>query len=331
MDKKIISAILLVVFVFSLYSCGNSNMKIPASKRPAVHVKVNRYGVALFRVDTSHFKAAVEKLQKEYPFFLEGDLNNKANIQQLRNFVADPQVIDVYKKTMLHFPDLDNLEKELSTEFSYIQYYFPKYKLPQVYSYVSDLYYEQPVMKKDSVLVIALDDYLGENYKPYLHLNIPFYHRRLMKKEFIPVDVAKALYRTGLSVPQHSTTVLDHMIETGKMLYFLDAVLPETPDTLKIGYTRVQWKWMEKHKKDVWSVMINDNMLFSSDYMVINKMMQPGPFTDGFSRTAPPSMGAWFGWQIVRKFMSDHPNTTLKQLFEMKDAQTILHQSGYKP
>jgi hypothetical protein len=306
-------------------------MKIPASKRPKVQVKIHRYGKALFSVDTLHFKKGLEKLQKEYPYFLAGNLDNEANIKQLYDFVADTQIYKVYQKTIKVFPDLSGLEKKLRTEFSYIQYYFPKYRLPQVYSYVSDLYYEQPVMKKDSVLVIALDDYLGENFLPYRQLNIPLYHRRLMKRPYIPVDVAKAIYAVDFRVPFHPNTLLDHMMEAGKVLYFLDAVLPETADSLKIGFTESQWQWMSKHKKDVWSVMINNNMLFSGNYMVINKMMQPGPFTDGFSRQSPSAMGAWFGWQMVRRYMKRHPETTMQQLFKMKDSQTLLQQSGYKP
>lgn len=331
MRTKFFVGWLLLVFMFSLYSCGNSSLRIPASKRPAISLKIRRYGQALFSMDTLNFKAGAEQLKAQFPFFLDADLNNKANYQQLYGFVTDTAIIHVYHKTREVFPNLDELQKSLSSEFSYIKYYFPHYRLPQVYSYVSDLYFEQPVMKKDSVLVIALDDYLGENYLPYKQLNIPLYHRRLMKPGYIPVDVAKYFYMHDFRHPVQPQTLLDNMIQAGKMLYFLDAVLPNTPDTLKIGYTQDQWQWMEQHKKDVWSVMVNDHMLFSGNYMVIKKMMQPGPFTDGFPRTAPSSMGAWFGWQMVRKYMQRHPKTNLQELFGMHDSQQLLHESGYKP
>ncbi|MBN2616222.1 MAG: hypothetical protein JXR71_11075 [Bacteroidales bacterium] len=323
--------LIVVVIVFSLYSCGNTSLRIPASKRPAISVKIKRYGTALFSLDTLNFKVSAERLKKQFPFFLDADLNNKANYQQLYGFVTDTAIIHVYHKTREVFPNLDELQKSLSSEFSYIKYYFPHYRLPQVYSYVSDLYFEQPIMKKDSVLVIALDDYLGENYLQYKQLNIPLYHRRLMKPEYIPVDVAKYLYIHDFSHSFQPQTLLDNMIQAGKMLYFMDAVLPETPDSLKMGYTHEQWQWMEQHKKEVWAVMVNDQMLFSGDFMVIKKMMQQGPFTDGFPRTAPSSMGAWFGWQMVKKYMQRHPKTTLSQLLKMKDSQQLLQESGYKP
>ncbi|MBN2639370.1 MAG: hypothetical protein JXR65_09845 [Bacteroidales bacterium] len=331
MWKIFLLSSMLLTLMLGLFSCGNTSLRIPESKRPKVDLKIQRYGEALFKIDTAHFKQDAEKLKKQFPFFLDADLNNESNYKQLFGFVSDTSIIHIYKKTAEVFPNLQNLGKSLSSEFSYVKYYFPGFKLPQVFTYVSDLYYEQPVMKKDSVLVIALDDYLGENYQPYKDLNIPFYHRKLMKPEYIPVDVAKTLYFTDFRQPVQTQTLLDHMIEAGKMLYFLDAVLPGTADTLKIGYSESQWKWIEKHKKDVWSVMVNDQMLFSGDYMVINKMMQPGPFTDGFSRTAPPALGTWFGWQIVRKFMQRNPKNTLSGLLKIKDSQQLLHESAYKP
>lgn len=331
MNKRFLLFSMFLALMLGLYSCGNTNLKISESKRPKVNLKIHRYGQALFKIDTTHFKQEIGKLKKQFPFFLDADLNNEANYKQLYGFVSDTSIIHIYKKTVNVFPNVTDLEKSLSTEFSYIKYYFPKYKLPQVFTYVSDLYYEQPVMKKDSVLVIALDDYLGEKYLPYEELKIPFYHRRLMKPEFIPVDVAKTLYYADFIQPVRTQTLLDHMIEAGKMMYFLNAVLPETPDTLQIGYTKNQWKWIERHKKEVWSVMVNDRMLFSGKYGVINRMMSPGPFTDGFPRTAPPAMGVWFGWQIVKKFMETHPKMSLPQLLKMDDAQQLLHKSGYKP
>jgi len=48
--------------------------------------------------------------------------------------------------------------------FSFLHIYSNSEKrIPEVYTYVSDMYYERPVWLKDSVLVIALDVYLGSD------------------------------------------------------------------------------------------------------------------------------------------------------------------------
>ena len=46
---------------------------------------------------------------------------------------------------------------------------------------------------------------------------------------------------------------------------------------------------------------------------------------------SPGKVGAWLGWQIVKAYMKENPNTTLKELIAIKDGQKILTGSKYKP
>lgn len=334
MKRSAVATVLVISFVLILASCGHRRAHgpiVPESKLPKITVKIHRYGKALFRIDTLHFKEGLEKLKKDFPYFLDADLNDTANVNQLYRYVTDTNIVKVYHQTMKVYPNLNSLERKLSSAFAHFKYYFPNYKLPQVFTYVSDIYYMHPILRRDSVLVIALDDYLGENYQPYQDLNIPDYRRRCMQQAFIPVDVMNSLYDHYFYPSIPAGDVLAKIIQAGKRLYFMDAMMPMTPDSVKIGYSAKQMKWMEKHKKDVWAVLVKNNLLYSTNYMAMNKLTQPGPFSDGFSRNSPAAMGNWFGWQIVRKFMSRYPKTTLQQLFKMNDAQSILEKSGYKP
>lgn len=334
MKKFPVFAVAMLSVVLLLQSCGHRRRYgpiVPASKLPKVTVEIHRYGKALFGLDTLHFQEGLKRLKKTFPYFLDANLNDTANVNQLYRYVTDTAIIHVYHHTMKVYPDLKRLERNLSSAFSHFKYYFPDYSLPKVYTYISDLYYEHPILRRDSVLVIALDDYLGQNYLPYEELNIPDYHRRCMQQAFISVDVMNAVYNHYFYPSIPAGDVLDRMINAGKRLYFLDAMMPMTPDSVKIGYSGNQIKWMEDYKKDVWAALIKDNLLYSTNYMVMNKLTRPGPFTNGFSRQSPGAMGNWFGWQIVRKYMSRYPKTTLKQLLNIKDAQNILQKSGYKP
>lgn len=305
--------------------------EIPATQRPKVSVKIQRYEEALFKIDTTRFQRELEALKKEFPYFLAGDLHDSANLQQLFAYVTDTQLIKLYHQTLRVFPDLNSEEKQLSTAFSYLKHYYPHYNLPKVYSYVSGIYFEHPVLKRNNIIIIALDDYLGRHFAPYSQLHIPRYHQRCMERDFIPVDILKTIYITDFKKPTPSRTLLDKMIEAGKQLYFLDAMLPTTPDSTKIGYSTRQLKWMNEHKREVWAVLVKNHLIYSVDYMALIKLTQDGPFTEGFSQQSPPRMAAWFGWQIIRTYMEKYPDKTPEDLFGIKDAQHLLEASGYKP
>jgi hypothetical protein len=335
MKKTTLFSWVFLSFLLSgLVSCHSSSRKVPdvpPGKLPRVQVKIKRYGKALFSLDLKHFKAGLKTIKPQFLPFLNADLDDTANINRLYRYVADTQIRHIYRKTLQVFPGLADEEKELSSAFAHLKYYFPHYTLPGVYTYISDLYYEQPVMKQKNTVVVALDDYLGENFPLYIDLNIPQYHRRCMVKQQMVPDIIRTIYETDFYQNVHSKTLLDHMLEAGKKLYFLDALMPDMPDTVKICYTAKQMAWMEKNRKEVWAVMVRNRFLYSSDYLLINKMTQPGPFSDGFSHDSPPAMATWFGWQMVRKYMTEHPKTTLEQLLKKKDAQQFLEGSGYKP
>ena len=121
------------------------------------------------------------------------------------------------------------------------------------------------------------------------------------------------------------------MMLHGKVLYFLDLVLPDLPDTLKTGYTKAQEEWCNENEGKVWALFINDQLLYSTDSYLTGKFIQDGPFTSGLSEKSPAMLGSWVGWQIIRAYMESHHETTLQELFNIADSQELLSQSRYKP
>lgn len=333
MPNRIRLILLLVVGVL-LYSCqGDSqrSIRIDESALTKMNVHIKRYGEALFTIDTNQFSEGLQKIQSLFPYFLDANLNDSTNILQLYKFVTDVQTRKLFEKTMEVFPDLSEIEITLSDAFSRYHYFFPNNSIPNIYTYVSDMYYEQPVWIKDTVMVVALDVYLGKDFFLYPHLGLPQYKIRCMAPEYVATDILKAMYFEEVWPNPKQKTLLDRMIAGGKLLYYLDAVLPATPDSIKLCYTEKKLEWAEENEKQVWAFIVQNELLYATDFTTQSNLIQDGPFTTGFSNKSPSRLGAFIGWKIIRAYMAKHPETSLQELMNLNDTQLILQQSGYKP
>jgi len=180
-------------------------------------------------------------------------------------------------------------------------------------------------------MIIGLDLYLGPNFKEYKTYGIPAYKSARMTKEHISVDCMKAYARIHLFENSKQNNFLDEIIENAKTLYFLDAMLPNKADHLKMGFTENQLNWCVQNEQNIWAFFIDKQILYSADYEITRKFTQDGPFTLAFSKEAPAMIGNWIGWQIIRSYMDKNSDLSLQDLLRETDAQKILKKSGYKP
>jgi len=228
------------------------------------------------------------------------------------------------------FSDFEKTAQQLNKSFKYFQYHFPEKKLPTIFAYVSG--FNQSVVTAENIIGISLDKYLGRNCSFYQNLSTtPQYKIMNMYKEKLVSDVAYAWGVTEFEGTNKATNLLGNMIHQGKLMYFVDALLPETPDSLKIGYTAKQLKWCTTNEAQMWISLVENKMLYSSKRMDIIRYTNDGPYTNGFPLESPARTAVWIGWQIVREYMKKHPETTLPELMQNSDYQEILNGSGYFP
>ena len=108
-------------------------------------------------------------------------------------------------------------------------------------------------------------------------------------------------------------------------------MFPNSSDSLKIGFTSDQMLWCIKNEKQMWNYLIEKKLLFSTDYMTINKHINPAPFTSGYPKESPGRASIWLGWKIVDAYMERNSDLTLKNLMLDDDYQKILSESRYEP
>lgn len=323
-----------VSFLFlgiALMSCQpKNNLLVDTSQQPNIPITIHRYEKELFTLDPAQLKTALDKIANEFRFFLGNNYADTVNQIQLYTFITDKRIREVYHETTKKYPTLTPIEEDLAQAFKYYTYYFPTNKIPKVYSYVSDLYYEKPIIYADSVLIIALDMYLGKTFPMYAMLGLPQYKTALFDQPYLAKDCFVAIYQ-GITPPSNPKTLLDYCIEEGKKYYFLEAMFPHMQDSITIGYTTNQLNWCQENNYNIWSFLVEKQLLFKTDKQIITKFINDAPFTTGFEEASPGRIGAWVGWQIVRAYMKENPTISMSALIHETNAQQILTLSGYKP
>ncbi len=326
----------LLIIILGLSSCGGFRKKphyqADISDISIDPVSIGRYEEVLFNLNPYNLRDDIDPYIDQFYIFLGDEINTEAGQQQLFDYITDPQTRELYLDTKEVWPDVENLEKELTTAFRYYRYHYPGEPLPAIFTYISGLDYNYPVKYYDNTMVIGLDMYLGQDYHYYPKVGVPAYQTFGMQPPFVAIDVMKMLGERHLqevtAMPEH---FLDFMIYEGKVLYFLDCMLPQHHDTLKIAYNSEQFRWLKANLGRVWSYFIENEMLYSSDRQIIIKFIGDAPFTAPFTRNAPPRTAAFIGWQIVREYMKRNPELRLQDLLRENDSQKILNRSGFRP
>lgn len=299
-----------------------------------VNIHIARYEKDLFSLDTNHLKSGLQQLSQKYPEILIGDnvWNDPQMLSQLKAYLSDPVIIEIYKDALAAFPDLSSLEAELNHALSLYLNYFPNDSLPHFYSLVPGINTEMPsVYGYDNDIFIHLDMYLGKDYKYYGEVGMPLFISERCDKKFLARDcIYKALSYKNMA-QKMPISLLDNMIFEGKRLYFTEMMFPEMSEQDIIGYNDDKYKWAIKNQAHVWMYIIEKDLLFSKQNDIIRQFIEETPFTKSFGNDSPGRIGTYIGWKIVQQYMEKHPEVSLAELMQTTDSQIILNKSGYKP
>jgi hypothetical protein len=324
---------LLLILFFSIGGCSShrDRLNVDVSGVKVPDVNIHRYDRDLFTVKLTDLKGGLERIQRGYYFFLGTNLDDPKKLEEMKGYLENPRTVDFHKASESKFKDLSPIEKDLTDVFRHWKFYFPDARIPRVYSYISGGDYTNSVQLVDSVLIIALDTYLGKDFKPYFADGLALYQVERMTEDHIVPDCAKEIVNSIFPEASAPTTLLGGMVEAGKRQYLVDALIPETPGYLRMNYTKEQYKWIEKNETHVWAALVENRLLYSSDGQYFRMFLADSPYTMEFSKESPSRLGEWIGFKIVRSYMQKNQEVTLQMLVQETDAQKILTLSGYKP
>jgi gliding motility-associated lipoprotein GldB len=309
----------LILCCFFL-SCDKKSKKEAAIGEIPLNIKVERFDKVFFETKPKD----LFKIKKEFPYFFPPGNEDAVWLNKMQ----DPLWRELYSEVEKKYRDFDPVKNQLEVLFKHIKYYFPKTKTPKVMTVISEMDYNNKVIYADSLVIISLEMYLGQEHKFY---QFPKYIKQNFEESQIMPDVVSSFYRR-IAEPALSNNLLAKMIDSGKELYFKDVLLPDSSDADKMGYTKEQLEWCFENESYMWRYFIEKEILYNDDQKLIPRFINPAPFSKFYleiDNESPGRVGGWLGWQIVRSFMKNN-EVSLQQLLDT-NAKEIFEKSKYKP
>ena len=341
--------LLPVLLILLILSC--ENIDAPDVSGVKIEIAVNRFEQDFFGIDTNNITAAIKNLQIKYPWFLLDFQQNilglpplndtaTATFPAMRKFIHDYKPIKDSADKL--FKDFAPVKEEIVNNLKYIKHYFPNYQLPEkLVTFIGpmDAYFEGSLGGYgDAItregLAIGLQLHLGRNFSLYKsemgQALYPSYISRRFAPEYIPVNCVKNIIDDMFPDRSNGQHLVIQMVEKGKRMYLLDKFMPFTPDTLKTGYTGPQLKGCYENEGLIWNYFLTNGLVYNNDPGMIKNYIGESPNTPEFGEGAPGNIGVFAGWQIVKKYMDQHPDLSLEKLMHM-DAKKLFEESKYRP
>ena len=323
-----IALAIVLIFIFNIKNSETTKTNV---------INIYRFEQSLFATNESKIDKDILEWEKRLGAFFESfnyeilRTNSKQENykQELLQFISHPDMREAFDTLIKKYPNVNFLETELSEAFDRYNQYFPQKVLPKVVTYFSGFNFG--VVTNDTILAIGLDYFLGKDCSFYKRLNSPKYMRLKNQSKFILPFCFEAIANNEFSDFNSENNFLSQMIYKGKIMYFLDVILPQLPNADKLRFSQDQLNWCKENESNIWAYFIDHEILYSTDIKKFNSYINYAPFAKGMPKESPGRISYWMGWNIVEAYMNNNKNTTIEQLMENTNPQEILRQSRYKP
>lgn len=331
--------LLIIVALFCMFSISCTNNKEDSGKEGII-LKTVRFENELFAFDIYTLADSFVILHQKYPDFFSlfgnriieiGDPSEPGFGDALSQFVTDQAVHEIYNRVKIVHQNFKNPVQELEKGFETFGKLFPEMHIPVIYTYISG--FNQSVVVADNILGISLEKYLGTNDPLYnqVYPPLPAYQRSLMNPDRIAIDAMLGWVVSEFDYKPEQDNLLSRMIHDGRNMYLLSKLYPNLSDSVLWGFSSQKMNFCLANERSMWTYLIEQKLLFSTDKFKLLQFTGEAPFTKDFSQESPGKAAIWIGYRIVDSYMRKNAKLTLPELMQENNYQKILNDSRYKP
>lgn len=331
--------ILCLAGVAILLGCGGKDRPVREVQPEELGLRIERLDRDLFSTTESSGRVTVAELTTRYGSFFTLYVEEVLRVAaiddprlpvELARFVHDPDWRTTQAMVDSVLGDMKLQEREFNEAFGRLKVFFPDSLVPRIIAYNSG--YNYGIFPTDSVLGIGVEWFVGEADPVLKYLPpelFPMYRKQRMRPEMLVPSAVKGWLMVHYTLDTRGEDLLTNLVEIGKLMVLLEAMLPGTDASLRFAFTPEQLKWCEDNEFNIWRELVANELLFSKDPKEVDRFMDDGPFTPGLPRESPGHIGEWIGYRMVNSYLRANKDITFAELFAMRDPQAIL--KTYKP
>ncbi|BDD06232.1 gliding motility lipoprotein GldB [Aureibacter tunicatorum] len=322
----------LALCIITLQSCDKGS---PCENKPDlsnIDIKLNFIALEDQMMKLSD-SSQVDSFAKQHPIIAQEFLN-RAEYNSTNDFnvgvselFSNPHIDTLHQEAKQYVTDVIDLKSELEEAFKMIKYNYPQFEAPTVKTVVSGL--GKDLFISDSLIVIGLDYYIGENAK-YKPIGLPKYVLKRFQREYIVPSIVLLISNKFNASNLNDKTLLAEMIYYGKSYQFAKEILPCTPDSVILGYTAQDIQGAEENQHIIWANIIENEMLYSTSHVDKGRFINERPKTLEIGPKCPGRIGHFIGWKIIQNYTNESPES-LSKMMEHMDAPSMFKKSKYKP
>ena len=330
----------------ALYSCGGNDEVQKADNG----IEIIRYDKLVFGLDTNNIKREFDSIKSRYPkmtdiFFknilnMPGyNFNDSIFFSELKIFVSDTSMVDLYKLCIREFGEMDDISREMKVAFDRAKKIDKSIEIPKIFSFISGFAMQRFIFDDVAghpALAFGEDMFLGQAFD-YGMLErgqgtFSDYFIRTYDKEHLVKKVLELWLDDIIGEPTGARAI-DQILKNGKKLFIIKKLLPDIQDSVLLDYSKEQMDWLRDNEQELWSFFIKKNLFFTTDDYEIKRLISPAPNSQalGMPRKSPGYTGNYLGYRIVAAYMKRNKEKTIESLIKDKNAEKILSKSKFKP
>lgn len=282
-------------------------------------------------------KKLLQNIQNKHPEFVDAYYSQVIGVTDKTQFFdATKEFVQYFDTTGINdlindrFINISSVENQFLLMQKRLSVLIPDYNPYDLITMNSGFNFKH-FLVSDAVAV-GLDMYLGDTLQySQISPNYFDYMQHTFTPDYLLPEVATTIV-TDLypSNPQYST-FLDRMIYQGKLLYFLELILPDNEMHTIISMNKESYDWCVQNEENIYRYFIANELLYSKDIHEIKTYITDGPFSKGMPQESPGNTGSYLGWQIVKSYMKNRESTEIIKLMEEERGIEIFNNAKYTP